>query len=292
MYGYLPVAVLLAASVLWGAAWWPLKQMNALGIEGIPLIVVAYGAITLCVLPVLLQQRRHWRGEVRNLLLIACLGGYANLAFNLAMIYGEVVRVMVLFYLLPLWGVLGGRIFLGERIDVSRALAMLLALGGAVVLLGGVEVLRGGLAWTDVLAITCGISFAGNNLVFRARQHLPVASKATAMLIGSFILVLPLAFAGIQPWPQLAMTEWGWVVAYGVVWLLLATLGTQWAITHLEAGRASILIIMELVTAVVTATLIGGEVMTVPEMLGGVLILVAAVVEALRASTEPLHASA
>lgn len=282
----LPVMVLLAASVLWGAAWWPLKQLNALGIEGVPLIAVAYGAITLCLLPVVVRQRRDWRGETGALVLILCLGGYANVAFNLAMIYGEVVRVMVLFYLLPLWGVLGGRLFLGERIDAARALAMLLALGGAVLILGGVEVLQGDLAWTDILAITCGMAFAGNNLVFRARQRLPVPTKVAAMLIGSFLLVLPLVFAGIQPWPQLVVADWAWVVAYGLLWLLLATIGTQWAVTHLEAGRASILIIMELVTAVVTATLIGGEVMTGSEMFGGALILIAAVVEARRAGVD------
>ena len=50
----------------------------------------------------------------------------------------------------------------------------------------------------------------------------------------------------------------------------------------MEAGRSSIIIIMELITAVVSATLIAGERMSVPEMLGGVLILSAALIEALR----------
>jgi drug/metabolite transporter (DMT)-like permease len=64
---------------------------------------------------------------------------------------------------------------------------------------------------------------------------------------------------------------------------------TQWAVTHLEAGRASILIIMELVTAVVTAMLFGGERMSGTELFGAALILVAAVIEARRGSETALQ---
>lgn len=278
----LPVLVLLAASLMWGVTWWPLKQINALGIDGIPLAFGAFGALSLVLLPLLVVQRRRWRGEGRYLLLIAALGGYANLAFTSAMIYGEVVRVMVLFYLLPVWGVLGGRLFLGERIDAARWLAVALALAGAFQILGGVRIFQTHIAWPDLLAVTCGLAFAGNNLVFRARQTLPVPHKVAAMLIGCFVIATPLVLLGVQPWPQATADAWLWVMAYGLLWILLATFGTQWAVTHMEAGRASILIILELVTAVVTAMLVGGERMTAVELIGGGLILAAALIEARR----------
>ena len=74
------------------------------------------------------------------------------------------------------------------------------------------------------------------------------------------------------------------LVVYALFWLLAANVGSQWGVTHLEAGRASIIIIMELVTAVVTATWIGGERMDALEMFGGALIVMAATIEALRAA--------
>ncbi len=52
----------------------------------------------------------------------------------------------------------------------------------------------------------------------------------------------------------------------------------------MEAGRASVIIILELVTAVASALWIGGERMSVTEMVGGALILTAAVIEARRAA--------
>lgn len=286
MNGSLPVLVLLIASVMWGVTWWPLKQINALGIDGVPLAFGAFGAVSLLLLPLLFLRRRRWAGEGRYLLLIALLGGYANLAFTSAMIHGEVVRVMVLFYLLPVWGVLGGRLFLGERIDAARGVAVALALAGAFQILGGAQIFQTRIAWPDLLAVSCGLAFAGNNLVFRARQALPVGHKIAAMLGGCFALAALLMLVQLQPWPQTQFGNWLWVIGYGLVWILLATAGTQWAVTHMEAGRASILIILELLTAVLTAMLFGGETMNSAELFGGALILAAAVIEARRGGAD------
>lgn len=279
----LPLTVLVAASCMWGLAWLPLKQLDRLGLGGIALTFVAAGSAAIWLLPRLLRERPRWRGQGRYLLLIAVLGGYANLAFTIAMIYGEVVRAMVLFYLLPVWGVLGGWLFLGERIDALRAAAVAAALVGAFLILGGVDALRGDISWPDLVAISCGMSFAGNNLVFRACQTIPVAAKTAAMLLGAVVLSGALLAAGVQAWPETSAGGWLAAAGYGLAWLLAATLGTQFGVTHMEAGRASIIIILELLTAVTTAVLIGGERMSPTEMGGGALILLAAVIEARRA---------
>jgi len=279
----LPLAVLVSASVMWGLAWLPLKALARWGVGGTALTLVASAAAAALLLPQLARERTSWRADKRWLLVIALLGGYANLAFTVAMIYGEVVRVMVLFYLLPVWGVLGGKLFLGERLDGVRLIAVALALTGAFLILGGFRALATRIAWTDLLAITCGLTFAGNNLLFRAHQHIPVASKTAAMLLGAAVLAAALVAVGVQPWPAVTVSGWLAAIGYGLVWLLLATLGTQYGVTHMEAGRASVIIILELVTAVVSALWVGGERMSATEMAGGTLILAAAVIEARRA---------
>jgi drug/metabolite transporter (DMT)-like permease len=275
-----PLLALVGASLLWGLAWLPLKRLEATGIAGVPLSAVAFGAAALVLLPLLWRSRSAWSGQARWLLLIGLLGGYANLSFTLALIQGEVVRVMVLFYLLPVWAVIGGRLFLGEAVDGPRALAVVLALTGAFLVLGGPATLDGGWSWADALALSCGISFAGNNLVFRARQSLPMPAKVTAMLAGCFALALLAAAvtAPEAPSPHAA----AWAAAYGLGWVLVATAGTQWGVTHLEAGRAAVIIILELVVAVLSAVLIGGENLSGAKLLGCGFILVAAWLEARR----------
>lgn len=278
----LAVLVLLAASVLWGISWWPLKTLAAAGVSGLPQILVAYGSVALLLVPILFIQFARWRSEARLMLLIFFLGGIANLAFAYSLINGEVVRVMVLFYLLPIWSVLGGKFFLGERIDAQRALAVALALVGAFLILGGPTVLAAPPSWLDALAILAGFAFAMNNLCFRAAQIAPVPSKVAAMFVGCALFAALLIGIGVQSMPTgIADSVWFGTLALGLL-LLIATAGSQWGVTHLEAGRASILIILELITAVITAAWWAGETMAPLEWFGGALILTAALLEAWR----------
>jgi drug/metabolite transporter (DMT)-like permease len=276
-----PVVLLVLSSLLWGCAWIPLRALEGLGLSGLSMTVVAGGSAALCLLPVAARERAAWRGRgAVGLLLIFLLGGYANLAFSTALVYGEVVRVMVLFYLLPVWGVAGGYFFLGERAGKLRLVAVGCALSGAVLVLGGFGALRGSVSLLDLLAVSSGLAFAGSNLVFRARQELPLASKAGAMLLGSSALAALGLALGLQSTAGIQLSGIPWAVAYGVGWLLFATLGGQYGVTHLEAGRASVIIIIELLAAVASAMLVGGERMSPMEIAGGALILLAALIEA------------
>lgn len=282
MNARLPVLVLFVASVLWGTTWWPMKALADAGLSGLPQILLAYGSVALLLLPVLVRQFPRWRIEARYIALIFVLGGTANLAFAWSLIHGEVVRVMVLFYLLPVWGVLGARLFLGERIDGLRLLAVALALGGAFLILGGPGVLDAPPAFVDVIAILSGFCFAMNLLCFRASQIAPVPGKVAAMFLGTGVFAAALIAAGVQAMPEnLAAGSGAGVLALGAL-LLAATAGTQWSVTHMEAGRASVIIIMELVTAVLTAAWWAGETMSATEWTGGALILCAALLEAWR----------
>ncbi|MDP2227325.1 MAG: hypothetical protein Q8J78_07585, partial [Moraxellaceae bacterium] len=98
---HIPVLVLMASSMLWGLVWWPLKQLSAQGLTGIPLVFVAYGSVGVLLLPLLAWQAKHWWPYKNRLLLVLVCGGVANIAFPVSMIYGDVIRSMVLFYLLP-----------------------------------------------------------------------------------------------------------------------------------------------------------------------------------------------
>jgi drug/metabolite transporter (DMT)-like permease len=279
----LPVIVLLGASVLWGLSWLPLKSINAMGIDGIALTLCAYGILALTLTPLLLGQTAQWHEHKKAMILIMLFGGGANLAFTYALINGDVIRVMVLFYLLPVWGVLGGRLFLKEAIDRWRWFGASLAIAGAFFILGGFDALEGPPSWIDVIALLSGLFFAMNNLVFRAAQAVPVGSKITVMFYGCFILAAVLLAGGIEPLPEgVPFNAWGALAMYALLWLLAANIGSQWGVTHMEAGRSSIIIIMELITAVVSATLIAGETMSPIEMAGGALILAAAFIEAAR----------
>jgi drug/metabolite transporter (DMT)-like permease len=281
----LPVVVLLASSTLWGLTWLPLKRFGDFGIEG-PLVTLgAHGTVGVLVLPALLLLRKAWIGQWRSMLLLGVFGGLANLAFSTAMQLGDVTRVMALFYLLPAWGVVLARVLLGERVDRKRGLSLACALVGAFLVLGGVRLLVAPPTWIDGLAVLSGFSLAVNNVVFRKAQDVPMTPKVMVVFAGSLVWAFgAVVFGASAAEVTTEPIRWLEVVAFGLIWILAATAGTLYGVNHLEAGRSSVLIIMELVTAVASSVLVLGTLPDASACAGGVLILAAALLEALRRS--------
>lgn len=276
------VPVLVFSSIMWGLAWFPLKELRNSGIDGAPLTLVTYGAAGLVLMPQFLRLSYVWQSRARIMALIALFGGFANLAFAIAIIYGDVIRVMVLFYLLPAWGVIGGRVFLGEHIDTQRTVAVALALLGAFLVLGGLAAFESPPSLYDLLALAAGVTFALNNILFRLSPEVPHLSRVAAMCLGCAGMAALLVVLIPAPTAPTTATPWLWAAAFGVGWILIATLATQWAVTHMEAGRASVIIIVELITAVISAAVLAGERLAPLEIVGGACIVTSALLEAWR----------
>ncbi len=283
--GLIPALTLIFSSVLWGVSWLPLQLLKGKGIDGIPLILISQ-----CILGLLFtyhgwqfsKQSKHWG----PLLGIALCGGGAILCFTYALTYGEVIRVMALFYLLPVWGVLGGKVFLGENVGLIRWLGVAMAIVGAFLILGGSKVFSAPPTWLDAMALASGILFAANNMFFRGVTTLPLPTKLMTMFYGCSALCALAMLLGVQSFPSsLSINTWGWVLVYTIFWLLIANIASQWAVTQMETGRSSIILIVELLAAVASAMWIGGESLSGSEWLGCFLILVAAITESLRFST-------
>jgi drug/metabolite transporter (DMT)-like permease len=276
------VSVLFLSSAGWGLTWLPIKGMNGMGLDVIHLVFVAFASAGLMLSPFLFVQRRSWSGKIKFLLLIAVFGGFANLSFQTAIYHGNVVRVMILFYLLPVWSVLGGWYFLKEKPDWIRIGAVMISLAGAFLILRVDAGTFGGLSWIDLLAVGAGLSFALNNLVFRATETEPVASKVSAMFIGCALLMGGYVLFNPVQTSLAGNTAIVYAILYGVIWLTLITFGTQWGVTQLEAGRAALIIVMELVVAVVSVAVLTDISLSGREVTGGLMVLTAAVIEGWR----------
>ncbi len=289
-----PVAVLLFSATLWGLSWWPLKAFAEAGLSGPVLVLLTYGAVGVAGLPWLLREYPRWRAQAAALAVIALVGGWANAAFVNALVIGDVVRVMLLFYLSPVWSVLGGRIFLGEAVSRRRALAVALALAGAFLVVGGFAALDSPPSVADLLALSAGLGFAANNVASRAGQSIPMASKTLAVFAGCApmaLLLIVLQGTTAIAWPAPSAGLGLALAGYAFVWTVLATATWQYGVTHMEAGRAGVILIAELLVALVSATLIGGETLALREWLGGGLIALAAVLEATDTPAAPASPS-
>ena len=280
------VLILFISSAGWGLTWLPVKTMNEMGLDSMHLILIAFisGAVVLS--PWLFKQFTSWKQSLGFMILIALAGGFANASFQTAIFYGDVIRVMILFYLLPVWSVLGGWIFLKEKIDRIRLIAVVVCLSGAFVILDVWHTSWQGISWIDLLAIGSGMGLAATNILFRFTQHIPVMSKVSATFIGCTVIMAGFLMAATVTAPLPNNGAIPMAMAYGAVWLTLISIGTQWAVTRMEAGRSAIIIVMELVVAVTSVALLTAAELKVHEMIGGLMVISAALLEGSRSEDQ------
>lgn len=274
------ISALLVGALFWGMLWWPLKLMNGFGISGSIVQVFAYGLAASIMLPFALRSVAQWGDQLGLLAIITLMGGWANAALVTSLTEGSVVRVMLLFFLAPVWTLLAARIFLGELFTRLRILSLTLALSGLVATLGGPELFSEKLSVIDLLALSSGLAFALNNVAVRVGHHLTDSVRATAMTGGCALIAFAFLSFGAKPVQSLDFQQISLMLAFGLVWILPGTLVTFYGVARLDAGRAAILLLGELIVAVISAVLIGGEGLSWREAVGGTLIMSAAVIEA------------
>lgn len=274
------ISALLVGSVFWGLFWWPLKSLGLFGIHGSIVQVYVFGLSVLLMLPFVRCSLEQLRGQTVLILLIGALGGWATTALVASLSAGSVVRVMLLFYLAPVWTILAARIFLGEAFTRLRIIALAIALAGLAATLGGPEIFTTPLSALDLLALSSGLAFALSNVAIRVGHGLPDTVRAVAINGGCALISLGFLLWDKQPLQMLNATQIGILSALSLLWVVPGTLAIFYGIARLDAGKAAILLLAELVVGVFSAVLIGGEHLSAQEIVGGILILSAAVIEA------------
>ena len=278
-----PLALLslFASGLVWGFAWWPLKYFASYGVDGHSIALTAYALVALVSLPLVWRERAAWRGETHYLLLIGLCFGVANFAFTWALMAGSVVRAMLLFFLLPAWGAIGGKLFLKETLGWRRLLTVALCLSGEFTIVGGVEVFATPLSLADAAAFIAGIFYTLAGIANRAARAIPIVSRT----LMSFVGCATIAVAGLTVHPVAvpALPSFVWVLLFlfAFLWLMGGTALTTYGVTHVDASRAAVLQVTELVVAVISAVLIGGEHFSAGELVGGAMILAASLLEAI-----------
>ncbi len=272
----LPVIGLFVAATLWGVFWYPLRLLDAQGLTGLWATFLIYSSALLVGLPVL-WLRRAVLLEYRWLMLgIALANGWCNIAFILAVLEGPIVRMLLLFYLSPLWTVMLGVILLNERPSRFEMVALGLAMVGAFITLWdptlGIPTPQSRADW---LAISSGMAFALSNVLVRKLQQVPVSVKTgvtwlgVVVLSGVGILMYGLPVPAVSPALGVA------VFALGALGIMVMTWAVQYGVTHTPVHRSAVILLFEVVAGAVSAQLLTNEQVLPREWIGGTLILLA-----------------
>lgn len=286
-------------ALVWGVSWWPMRYLQSAGVHPLWATAMIFIASTLLIA----AWRPHAIAQVLRtptLWVLVLAAGTTNAAFNWGVAIGDVVRVVLLFYLMPLWAVVLARWLLGEALTPLAGLRVLLALAGAAVVLWPAHDVAGGPWWqalplprtlADWLGVLGGFTFALNNVMLKREAHRSQESRAMAMFTGgvlvSGVLALAASAQGLADWPPAAALHWLWPVAALSLVFLCSNLALQYGAARLPSNVTSVVMLSEVVFAAVSAALLGAGDITLAVLAGGGLILAAAALSTVGRTAPP-----
>ncbi|MDT3706522.1 MAG: DMT family transporter [Thiobacillus sp.] len=273
----LAISSLIYAATLWGLVWYPYRLLDQAGVGGIASAFFSY------VIPLLLLGGLHGRalraarGHWLWLSALGLAAGWTNVAYVLAVLEGEVVRVLLLFYLSPLWTVLFSRFLLHEKLNRAGWAVMALAAGGALAMLwqpGDWPLPASRAEW---LGLSAGVMFAASNVISRHLGGVTEGAKSLAVWAG--VAVLTLIGLALQPSELDFVADAAprtWLLLIGVGLLIASmTYTVQYGLARVPANQAIVIFLFELVVAAVAAYFLSDERMGVQEWVGAAMIITA-----------------
>jgi drug/metabolite transporter (DMT)-like permease len=271
---------LLLNALAWGLSWWPFRELQKLGLHPLWSNTLIYG---IAVVAIFIAKPKAWRGMLAlpALWLLALGAGLTNVGFNWAVTVGDVVRVVLLFYLMPAWSILLAWAIVGEK-PTGRSLArVVLALAGVAMVLKTPDS-----PWPlpqslpDWLALMGGFCFALNNAMLRRLRDVPSEQRMFAMFFGGllFSLVVGLlgSWHGSVALPNM-LPAGGWALLLGfAVFFLISNVTLQYGAARLKASTTSLIMLNEILFATGSSVLLGAAQLETRIVLGGLLIIAAA----------------
>ncbi len=270
-------AAILLSTLLWGTLWIPLRELNGPGIGGAIATSLSFLLGLIVLLPLALVRARRilaggWPLAASGFFLAVFFAFYAE-----GLVRGEVARVMLLFYLTPVWSTLLARLMLGQPITKRRVATIVLGLAGMVVILGdgvGIPTPRGIADW---MGLVSGV-FWGLAMVYLQRTAMLAAFDR---MFAAFVFFAPLYYlVTLRPGSRVSvgvegalLADWSMlVVALALIWLLPVIGLTVYGASRLEPGRVAIFLMLEIVIGLASAAWLLDEPFGARETIGATLI--------------------
>jgi len=281
--------LIVLGGCMWGVYWLPLRHLEGMGFTGASAGIALYTGCLVVLLPFTMRFGAIVQTQWRVLLFSSLLTGAAFSLFTTALALTDVIRAILLFYLTPAWGTILGLLFLGERLDRARFLALLFAFFGLGVILGG----HGGIpiprTTGDIFALLSGIFWAIGSMGLLKAPYIHARVQVFGFFSGALVLSL-ITLGVIQGqgdvrislfWNPMVM---GYVLLYTLYMIPMVFL-TILPAQVLPPARIGVLLMSEVVVGAISAAMLSGEAFGAREALGTLLIITAALFEVLGKKT-------
>ncbi|MDO3721024.1 DMT family transporter [Marinobacter sp. chi1] len=277
-------AIVLFTGVLWGIYWLPVRALGDMGLTGAWGTAAITVATVLLLLPIAIRHRRQLRQTHPIALVSIAAGGAAFALYSVGFMYGRVAIIILLWFLSPVWSTLIGRYVMGWPTPRLRIVAIVLGLMGLLIMLGadgGLPLPQGIGEW---MALIAGILWSFSTTGIRVKSNIEAMPATFIFAVGAAITALVLAPI-LEPVPTLTSTEApaiaGLALVTGGLWWGLNLVALMWATARLEPARVCILLMSEVLFGALSAAVLAGETLHPAEVIGGVIVLIAGLLEVL-----------
>ena len=259
--------------MVWGLIWYPYRVLNDFGCSAIHSSLFIFLSAILVGL-IFYPPHSYEILKKKNFWIYAFVGGVTNIAYALAVIEGELVRVMLLFFLSPVWTLPFTYFFLDETIKPRHVLAATVSILGACIILWKPDIFVTRIGLGDLFAIIGGIGFALTNVLARTFNLFSVKEKSYAIWVGVVIIaVLTIFFLSMDfELNHINLSSIGLFVFVGVT-LLLTTMIIQHGLRLVDAVRASPIFLFEIIVVAISGYYLANEILTLKDFIGGLFIV-------------------
>lgn len=281
----LPVFALLLGATSWGILWYPFRVMHA---SGLPVAVATCLSYVVTVAVGVVVLRNVWREFLPNLKWLIAIGlaaGVTNVSYLVAVMEAEVIRIVLLFYLAPLWTVPLAHWMLKEKLTMAGYATIAAAMTGAFVMLWRPELgLPAPRNAYELLGLLAGFAFALSNVLVKRTHTASPKVKTLAGAAGVALVALPVALWQVPKfaaWSAVAAPHAWLIIAIGIV-LLVTGVTLQYGLSKVSANRAAVILLFELIIAAIAAHYLANEVTRTQDWIGGAMIVGAGFIATMR----------
>ena len=279
-----PHAAILLSAVLWGTLWIPLRELNESGVSGATATSLSFLLGLVVLLPFAAPHARRilaggWPLAASGFFLAVCIALYAE-----GMVRGEVARVLLLFYLTPVWSTLLARLMLGQPITRRRVVTIILGLLGMAVILGDGMSLPLPRSAADWMGLISGVAW-GLAMVYLQRT---AARRDFDRIFAALVFLAPIYFlVTLLPGSRdsigvegALMADWVMIlVTLAVIWMVPVIALTVYGASRMDPGMVAIFLMFEVIIGLASAAWLLDEPFGPREIIGAGFIIAAMLTE-------------
>lgn len=286
------LAIFLGASV-WGLFWLPLRYFDSQGVHGLWAVALIMGGGLVIALPIAIYRGSFIGANLRWALLLGLVIGLSSVFYFIALLLSDVVRVVFLFYLLPIWTTIAAKIFHKESFGKYRICAIGIALFGLWLLLGGGGSFPRPHNFGDVAALLAGVLWGAGLVLLRSMNIKKGAGDSDDVKVDSCLHVLSTLFLGCilavigglffqsfssdfqfrAPDFEVFVSLLPAAILFGSGILWLSMIGQIWGAGLVASPLAALLTMSEIFVATFSAYIFIGTSLSVSAFIGGGLIV-------------------